>query len=111
VYVRIARFEGGDPSQIDALADDMRGKIRAGREHGLPADAPQELKTLSETVTRFIELADRKTGAGVGIAFCETEEDLRRADEALNAMSPDAQEGSRRTSVEIYEVVLDEAVR
>jgi hypothetical protein len=111
VYARIARFEGGDPARIDAQADEMRGKIRAGRESGLPEDAPQELRTLSETVTRFVELADRGSGASVGIAFCESEEDMRRADEALNAMSPPAEDGSRRTTVEIYEVVLDESLR
>jgi hypothetical protein len=110
VYARIARFEGRDPAKIDEQVTEMRQKIRAGRESGLPEDAPQELRTLAETVSRFVELADRRSGSSVGIAFCETEEDVRRADEALNAMSPPDDEGSRRTSVEIYEVVLDESV-
>ena len=61
-----------------------------------------------ETVSRFVELVDRKTGASIGFAFAETEDDMRRADEALNAMSPPEDSGMRRTGVEIYEVALDE---
>jgi hypothetical protein len=60
-----------------------------------------------ETVTRFIELVDRKSGSSVGIAFCETEEDVRRADAALDSMSP-PQDVGKRVAVDIFEVVLDE---
>jgi hypothetical protein len=41
--------------------------------------------------------------------FAETEDDVRRADETLNAMSPPEDSGMRRTGVEIYEVALDES--
>jgi hypothetical protein len=109
VYVRIARFEGGDPAKIDEQAADMRRQIDAVRASGLPEEAPQELKTLTETVTRFLELADRRTGSSLGVSFCKTEEDMRRADEALNAMSPPDESSGRRTGVEIFEVVLDES--
>ena len=34
----------------------------------------------------------------------ENEEDLRRGDQALNAMSPAVETGQSRSSVEIYEV-------
>ena len=34
---------------------------------------------------------------------------MRRANEALNAMSPPDDGGGRRTGVEIYEVALDES--
>jgi hypothetical protein len=34
---------------------------------------------------------------------------MRRADEALNAMSPPSGAMGRRTGVEIYEVALDES--
>ena len=37
------------------------------------------------------------------------EDDARRADEALNAMSPDEGGGRRTGAAEIYEVVLDES--
>jgi hypothetical protein len=110
VYARIARFEGGDVSKIDDQIAEMKQQMAAARSGGLPADAPQEIKTLMETVSRFMELVDRRTGASLGIAYSETEEDIRRADEALNAMSP-PEGGPRRTSVEIFEVALDESVR
>jgi hypothetical protein len=109
MYARVARFEGGDPSKIDEQADEMRREMQAAREGGLPEGAPQEIATLMETVTRFLELVDRQTGASLGISFSETEEGMRRADEALNAMSPPDDSGIRRTSVELYEVVLDES--
>jgi hypothetical protein len=40
----------------------------------------------------------------LGVTLFESEEDLRRGDEALNAMSPAVEAGQRRSSVEIYEV-------
>jgi hypothetical protein len=108
VYARIAQFEGGDVSLIDEQIAEMRQQMTSARSGGLPADAPQEVKTLMETVSRFVELVDRKTGASLAIAFTETEDEMRRADEALNAMSP-PEGGPRRTGVEIYEVALDES--
>jgi hypothetical protein len=77
----------------------------------LPEGAPEGVKTLMETVTRFVQLVDRDKGIGIGISFTENEEDIRRADEALNAMSPGEGEGRRAGSAEIYEVVLDETFR
>ena len=111
MYARIARFEGGDVSRFDEEIADMRRQMAAARSGEVPEDAPAGLRTLAETVSRFVELVDRKTGASIGISFCETEEDMRRADEALNQMSPPDDSGSRRTSVEIYEVALDESLR
>ncbi|MBA3433668.1 MAG: hypothetical protein H0U08_06205 [Actinobacteria bacterium] len=110
MHARIARFEGGDASRIDEQIAEMRSQITETRSGGLPDNAPEELRTLVDTVSRFVHLVDRKTGASVGISFCETEEEMRRADDAMNAMSPD-QGGGRRTSVEIYEVALDESFR
>ena len=109
MYARIARFKGGDVDRIDEQVAEMRGQIERTRAGGLPADAPEELRTLTETVSRFVELVDRQSGASLGISFCKTEDDMRRADEALNRMSPPDESGGRRTSVEIYEVVLDES--
>jgi hypothetical protein len=51
-------------------------------------------------------LIDRKAGRGLGITLFETEDDLRKGDEALNKMSPPDVEGGRRASVEVYEVVF-----
>jgi hypothetical protein len=41
------------------------------------------------------------------IAFCDSEEDVRRVDELFNQMSPGDQ-GGKRQSVDIYEVAIDE---
>lgn len=109
MFARIARFEGTDPGKLDELTDELRTQMTAVRSGELPADAPPEARTLMETVTRFMELVDRKTGASIGIAFAENEDAMRRADEALNAMSPPENSGMRRTGVEIYEVALDES--
>jgi hypothetical protein len=110
MYVRIARFEGADLAKLDEATDEMRSQMAAMRSGELPADAPPEARTLLETVSRFMQLIDRKTGATVGIVFTETEDKMRRADEALNAMSPPDDSGMRRTGVEIYEVALDESL-
>lgn len=107
MYARVASFEGGDPSLIDQQVADMRQQMAVARSGELPAGAPEQVRALMETVVRFVELVDRKTGASVGIAFCETEDDMRRADEALNEMSP-PEGGPKRTGVDIYEVALDE---
>ena len=50
----------------------------------------------------MLRLVDRQSGKGIGVTLFESEEAMRRGDEALNAMSPGATE--RRTSVEFYEV-------
>jgi hypothetical protein len=50
----------------------------------------------------MLMLVNRETGKGLGITLFESEEAMRRGDEALNAMSPGGSE--RRTSVEFYEV-------
>jgi hypothetical protein len=45
-----------------------------------------------------------------GITFCDSEEAMRRASSALDQTSP-GPSGGRRTSVEIYEVGIDETFR
>ena len=110
MYVRIARFEGGDPAKFDEEIAEMKRQLAAVRSGGVPADAPEGLRVLGETVTRFLQLVDRRTGTSLGLTFCATEEDMRCADEALNEMSPpDDGSAGRRTGVEIYEVALDES--
>jgi hypothetical protein len=109
MYARIARFEGLDPSRIDNDIAEMKRQMDAGRTGELPDGAPEEARVLMETVTRWVQLVDRDKGTAVGIAFSQSEADARRADEALNAMSPDAGQGRRIGAAEIYEVVLDES--
>ena len=109
MYARIARFEGLDPSRIDNDIAEMKRQMSAGRSGELPEGAPEEARALMETVTRWMQLIDRDKGTAIGIAFSESEEDVRRADEALNAMSPEEGQGRRIGAAEIYEVVLDES--
>ena len=106
MYARIARFEGGDPAAVDAQIAEMRAQV----EGDPPADAPEDVRTLMETVARLLQLVDRETATFVGITFCETEDEMRRADEALNRMSPGEGAGGR-TAVDIFEVAIDKSFR
>jgi hypothetical protein len=89
VYVRVATFEqGGD---VDAAIEQVKNDVRTdNRPPGL------------EDAKGMLMLVNRDTGKTLGIVMFETEEALRRGDEALNAMTPTG-EGSR-TSVDFYEM-------
>lgn len=97
MYARIARFEGADPSRMDERIQANRRYIEQSLE-----SPPAGL----ESAKGIWMLVDRQSGKGLGITLFETEDDLRKGDEALNKMSPPDVEGGRRTSVEVYEVVL-----
>jgi hypothetical protein len=99
MYVRIARFEGGERSW-DEFAVGVRDTIRSGGQ-GTP------LEKAIDAVTRMMLLVDRDANHGANLVFCETEADLRRVDGALNEVTPAGGRGAR-TSVEMYEVMLDE---
>ena len=97
MHARIAAFKG-EPAMADRAIAAIRGQVEADWE-----SPPEGL----ENVKELLVLIDREGGNGLGITLFETEEDLRRADEALNAMSPpDPEATGRRTDVSIYEVVL-----
>ena len=106
MYARIARFEGGDPGAVDQQIAEMRTQL----EGEPPPDAPEEVRTLMETVARFMQLVDRESATFVGITFCETEDEMRRASEALDKMSPGQGSGGR-TAVDIFEVAIDKSFR
>jgi hypothetical protein len=89
MYARVATFES-DPASVD----DAIGMVRAEVESG---DTPAGLEG-----ARMLMLVDRETGKGIGITLFDSEEAMRRGDEALDAMSPGGSE--RRMSVEFYEV-------
>jgi hypothetical protein len=109
MHARIARFEGLDATRIDEEVAEMKRQIDESRASGgVPAGGPEQVVSLMETVTRVLQLVDRESGTALGITFAANEEDMRRADAALSEMSPGEGAG-RRTSVEIYEVLLDEA--
>lgn len=102
MYVRIAQFEGGDRNW-DEFAAGIRDTIRSGGQ-----DTP--LESALDAVKRVMLLVDREGNRGANLVICETESDLRRVDAALNEVTPVGGRGAR-TSVEMYEVVLDEELR
>lgn len=89
MYARIAMFES-DPSTIDEAINQVRSEVESDQ-------TPAGLEG-----AKMMMLVDRETGRGLGVTIFESEEAMRRGDEALNAMNPGASE--RRTSVEFYEV-------
>jgi hypothetical protein len=91
MYARIATFES-DPSKIDDAIELVRGEVESGTPEGLEG-------------AKMMMLVNRETGKGLGVTLFESEEAMRRGDEALNAMDPGATE--RRTSVEFYEVPVE----
>ena len=100
MYARVARFEGGDPARMDEVIEANREMIEAGL-----ASPPEGLEDAQATWV----LVDRQAGRGLGITFFATEDGMRRGDRALDTMSPSgpaADAGGRRTSVELYEVVI-----
>ena len=91
MYARIATFES-DPATVDDAIKMVREEV-AG-------DTPEGLED-----AKMMMLVNRETGKGLGVTLFDSEEAMRRGDEALNAMSPGASE--RRTSVEFYEVPVE----
>ena len=89
MYARVARFES-DPGNVDEAINLVRGRVES-------VDTPPGLEG-----AKMMMLINRESGKGVGITLFESEDAMRRGDEALNAMSTGASE--RRTSVEFYEV-------
>jgi hypothetical protein len=57
-----------------------------------------------------VEAMHRADGTGLALVFCETQEELRSVDSALDEMSPSADAG-RRVSVGMYEVMTDVDLR
>jgi hypothetical protein len=89
MHARVATFES-DAAKVDDAIEMVRGEVESG-------ETPAGLEG-----ARMLMLVNRETGKGLGITLFESEDAMRRGDEALNAMNPGASE--RRTSVEFYEV-------
>jgi heme-degrading monooxygenase HmoA len=92
MYARIATFES-DPARIDDAIELVRSEVESG-------DTPEGLEG-----AKMMMLVNRETGKGLGVTIFESEDAMRRGDEALNAMNPGATE--QRTSVEFYEVPVE----
>jgi hypothetical protein len=84
MYARIATFES-DPARVDDAIKLVQEEVQGETPEGLEG-------------AKMLMLVNRETGKGLGVTLFESEEAMRRGDEALNAMNPGASE--RRTSVE-----------
>ncbi len=102
MWVRVARFEGGTAEGLEAEMARSKQVLEEFRSGGLPPGL--------EGVTRVMEAINRAEGTGLAIIFCDTEEEMRKTDEALNNMSPPAEASGRRVSAGLYEVMHDEAM-
>jgi hypothetical protein len=89
MYARVATFES-DPARVDDAITLVRSEVES-------ENTPPGLEG-----TKMLMLVNRETGKGLGVTLFESEEAMRRGDEALNAMNPGASE--RRVSVEFFEV-------
>ena len=89
MYARVATFET-DPAQLDDAISATRSEVESG-------ETPPGLEG-----AKMLMLINRDTGKGLGVTLFDSEEAMRRGDEALNAMNPGS--GEQRTSVEFFEV-------
>jgi hypothetical protein len=105
MYVRAARFEGIETTDIDRDIEEFRKMVRSQE----PPEGMSEetFSTLRSGVKRVMSLVDREQGASLDLVFTENADDARRVHEALDAMSPPEGAG-RRTSVHTYELLMDE---
>ncbi len=93
MYARLATFES-DPSRIDDLIARVRQEVAGARPPGLEG-------------SKMLMLVDRETGKSIGLTLFESEEAMRRGDEALGASSGG---GGARRAVEFYEVPVQTVI-
>ena len=91
MFARVATFQS-DPGHLDDTIEMVRKEV-AG-------ETPDGLKG-----AKMLMLIDRESGKSIGITLFDSEEALRRGDQALNGMDPGATE--RRTDVGFYEVPVE----
>ena len=94
MYARVAKWEGAEADAIRAAAEAINAEAASGPPDGLPAKG-------------LLLLIDPDGGRSMAISLFETEADMRKGDETLNAMTPPGGGMGQRTSVEMYEVAAD----
>jgi hypothetical protein len=105
MHVRVARFEGIDPTRAERDYEQFREMVRAQeRPESIPEDVFQ---TLRGNVRRVMSLLDREAGTSLDLTFTDDAESAQRVHEALDSLSPPEGSG-KRTDVKIYELMLDE---
>lgn len=110
MFVRIARFEGAE--NPDEQVATVRKRIEEGRREVEAAVARGEGEgdvaiEGMRSIARVMVGIDRGSGELVNLIFCETEDDLRRADAFLNSVSPEPGRG-HRSGVGMYEIAIDQ---
>ena len=108
MYVRIARFEGGNADDIVAEAEQIRRGIAAA---GRGENDQYFPKGLTDRVGHLELVVDRGQGSVAVLIFCDSEADAREVDRIMDGMSPQRGGWGTRVSSDLYEVVLDEAPR
>jgi heme-degrading monooxygenase HmoA len=95
VYARVASFEGGDTERMRQINEERR---ESGTEE-LPGG-----------VRRALVLADREGDRRLFITLFDSREAIAAAEERFERMGDEIPEDvrGRRTSVDVYEVVIDE---
>ena len=88
-FARVVSFEGVNSDRVAQVASEIENDPR-------PDDIP---------ATEILMLHDADAERSLVVMFFETEEDYRRGDATLNAMTPGDTPG-RRASVNKYEVAL-----
>jgi hypothetical protein len=105
MYVRAARFEGIDTTNIDRDIEEFRKMVRMQeRPEGM---SEETFTTLRDGVKRMMSLVDRDAGTSLDLVFTANADDAQRVHETLDAMTPPEGAG-KRTSVQTYELLLDE---
>jgi hypothetical protein len=97
VYARIATFEG-PPERLKQGVAATRKMVESS------LDSPPDGL---EAVRGIWMLVDRESGRSLGITLFDSEDDLRRGDDALSALSPPAEGAAKRTGVDFYEVAFE----
>jgi hypothetical protein len=95
MHARVAKFEGTDPGRAEKAMEAGKQQLEEGFD-----SPPEGLEGAKEAWILF----DRETGQGVSITLFDTEVEMRRGHQALDAMSPADPDASHRTSVDFYEV-------
>ena len=94
MYARIASFEGA--GDVDQAVEAVKARVEENWEFATSWPRRGE---------GDVDVVDRENKKGIGITIYETEDELRRGDEALNAMTPPNPDG-QRSGVSFYEVAL-----
>ena len=89
MWARVARFEG-DPESIDARIERLRTAIESG-------DVPVGLAE-----AKLLMLVNRESGDMLGVTLFDSEEALRKGDEAMNAAPATPAAARRSTSTRCH---------